>query len=685
MGTEALGFGMSLLAALAAAPTLAQEAPEADREREAAKSAAQPAGPITVYPAAYFADVRPANALDMINRLPGFTFKKGEEVRGFGGAGNVLIDGERPSSKSVALDQILQRIAVNTVERIEVVRSGAQGYDLRGEPMVANVVRTKGARVTRAAQVLVKPYAVGYVGVLPRVEAGWAQGPYALDGSLGGRKDLNTDSGEGSLVRRLGNGGLEAGRFTSEVEANFVIGTLAGQYSRNGEVARFNLGFTREDVDRVENADLRGAAGAFRERTHSMAREDGAEIGGDYRRPLTDRVSVQLIALHTYEQEKLKSRAFNRGPDTASQERSKLTESILRGVVTIEAPLGVTVEGGGEAARNTLESQSALTRGGSVVAIPQANVTVQEERAEVFANARGKTGWGLAVDARMAFETSTIGQEGAASQSRTLSFFKPSLNLAYDVDAATQARFRIARTVGQLSFDDFAAASELEAGTVNAGNPNIVPERAWEYEAALERRFWGAAAVVVTATHAEIEEVSDLIPVLGQFDAPGNIGAGKRDELKVSLSLPLQRLGLAGGLAVFNGTWRWSEVADPVTGELRRISGQRPFEGTLVVTKTLPSLRSTLGLDVGLGFQERYYRINEIRTVEEEPLIKLYWDWVPSPELAFRFQAENITGRERTRYRTLYAGPRSLGVLAFDEARNARLAPFLMVRARRTF
>src|ERR1700748_2981136 len=64
---------------------------------------ATPEQGISVYPAAFFADSRPATANDMISRLPGFTLDTGTSARGFAGtAGNVLIDGAGPSAKSDA-------------------------------------------------------------------------------------------------------------------------------------------------------------------------------------------------------------------------------------------------------------------------------------------------------------------------------------------------------------------------------------------------------------------------------------------------------------------------------------------------------------------------------------------------------------------------------------------------------
>src|ERR1043166_140167 len=116
----------------------------------AAAAQAQPApadapqSGVLVYPASYFADARPNTAYDMISRLPGFTFDDGNSARGFAGtAGNVLIDGQRPTSKSDDLQSILLRIPASDVERIELIRGGAPGIDMQGRTVLANVIRKK--------------------------------------------------------------------------------------------------------------------------------------------------------------------------------------------------------------------------------------------------------------------------------------------------------------------------------------------------------------------------------------------------------------------------------------------------------------------------------------------------------------------------------------------------------------
>jgi outer membrane receptor protein involved in Fe transport len=127
-------FALASVALAVAGPALAQEAP--------ARPAAASQGGVIAYTPADFAASRPNTALDMVNRLPGFTVDVGDLVRGFAGAaGNVLIDGQRPTSKSELLTDTLARIPIDQVERIDIIRGGAAGIDMQGRTVIANVIR----------------------------------------------------------------------------------------------------------------------------------------------------------------------------------------------------------------------------------------------------------------------------------------------------------------------------------------------------------------------------------------------------------------------------------------------------------------------------------------------------------------------------------------------------------------
>ena len=90
----------------------------------------------------YFNQYNPQTAWDIIDRLPGFTLDSGEDLRGFGAtAGNVLIDGERPSSKTGGIVDALNRMPANLIERVEVIRGVAGNSEAAGQAVVANLIQ----------------------------------------------------------------------------------------------------------------------------------------------------------------------------------------------------------------------------------------------------------------------------------------------------------------------------------------------------------------------------------------------------------------------------------------------------------------------------------------------------------------------------------------------------------------
>src|SRR5271170_7802135 len=116
-GMRVCGMALALLLGAAAPAALAANAPAPP-----AASGATDRGVIS-YPASFFASMGVDTAYDMVLRVPGYVFDDGSNLRGFAGAaGNVLIDGQRPASKTDDLAAILGRLPASAVERIDLIR-----------------------------------------------------------------------------------------------------------------------------------------------------------------------------------------------------------------------------------------------------------------------------------------------------------------------------------------------------------------------------------------------------------------------------------------------------------------------------------------------------------------------------------------------------------------------------------
>lgn len=651
--------------------------------------AAAPADGVISYPPAFFAAQAPANAQEMLSRVPGFLLELGSAARGFeGSAGNVLVDGRRPASKTDNLEQILTRIPAGRVERIDVIRGGAPGIDMQGKAVIANVV-LKPEQSLRG-QVEAEGFDPGdgrHVGALKFEASGGATYRWELSG-LYGRGFI------GLLGQGVGQSGTSAGpraqtRIDTEDDGPLrqltgaVETPLAGGKLRvNTFIYNDRVKFEEDDVDVIS-----GAASAYDELTADRIRE----VGANFTRALAERTKLELVGLwQANGLDLIGVSADDHRRDVFALDRTT-RETIARAVLKQDWSPALSGELGAEVADNRLRSRSSFEADGVDVPLPAANVRVRERRAEAFAKASWRVSPTWGVDGQVRYERSTISSAGDVLLEKTLSYLKPRLLVTWSPRASTQVRLRGERQVGQLDFDAFVAQGKLNSATgVTAGNPDLEPERAWLAEAAIEQRFWGRGALVVTATHAEVQGVVDRGPVFtptGVFDRPANIGDGTRDTLEVQLTAPLDRLGLPRGLLKGVVTRRWSRVEDPTTLTNRRISGQRPIEWELKLTQDLPARNLTWGVELYGGYQNTLYRFNQTDTYKLDPFLMTYVEWRPRPDLQVRVEWENITRRGYRQSTTTFEGlrdPDGRGPATLSD-RNFHFDQILYARIRKTF
>lgn len=664
--------------------TLAQAVAAAQPE---AIAAVQTQGVISYQPE-QLQEGQPNNALDMLNRVPGFNVDVGDNVRGFeGAAGNVLIDGARPASKSDNLEQILIRIPVSQVARIDIIRGGAPGIDMQGQSVLANVVRKDGGGFRGVLAVSGTQVYDGRTGAALRTEGSGKIGQTGWELGFVGGRGFDDGAGDGPRVRLDPNGTVLI-RSEVDSEGEGDNGTFTGALERPfaGGEARVNGRYYFDHFEYDEN-NRRSFPAPGLELSWDDYDETSYELGGRWARPLGARTRLELVALNSGEhQEIVSAYSFGATSEQFSLDRT-YGESIGRGVLRFTQSPQISWEVGGEGAFNWLESETAYVQNGAPVALPAANVRVEELRGEVFAKTTWKPSADWTFEGGLRGEGSAISSEGDVSLEKTLYFIKPRVTAAWAATPATQIRFRLEREVGQLDFDDFVADSSLNTGMVTAGNPDLEPEQAWVAEAAVERRFWEKGAVVLTLRHFAIEGVIDRAPIFDPsgsvFDAPANLGDGIKQELALDITLPLDRLGVPRGQLKTNGVWRRSEVDDPTTGESREISGLRHLEWEAHFTQDVPAWNATWGVDAYSAWRETYYRYDQIQTRKLKTFVVPFYDWKPRPDLSIRFEVRNATSRGFRNTRQVFTGPRDANPLQFIDDRDVQFGPMYYVRIRK--
>ncbi len=685
---------MSLLVLLTAAaiagpaPAGAAPAPAVGSAAQAVETASGAA--VIRYDPAYFTAMQPDTAFDMIQRLPGFSFDGGAQVRGFAGAaGNVLIDGTRPTSKEDDLESILKRIPASQVDHIDVIRGGAPGIDMQGRTVLANVTRKAGSGLSGVAAVATNVFADGRVAPGARLEMTRKWDDRTLELSFLPSWFVDDGAGDGNRVRTDPDGNVLV-RSHLNARAGGVQLSGTGAYETPAWGGKFKINtllFYNHYFDN-EIDDLSLPVGT--ETLNFRSNKAKGELGVHFEKALNAQTGIEALAIQKVQRQDHPSHFFTTaGEDDLFNEIDTSGETIARGVLRYRKNDKLSAEASLEGAFNIQKSDSSFALNGADVPLPGAHVTVSEKRGEAAAQATWRPSGKVTLEAGVRAEVSQIGSTGDVVLSKTLVFVKPRAVLTLSPDADDQFRFRVEREVGQLSFSDFAASSDLGAGSsvLRAGNPDLNPQNDWAFEVAYEKHVKGAV-IVVTYRRLQIQDVVDRLPIAGAsgvYDAPGNIGPAVENDLVANLTLPLDAVGLKHAQLKAQGTLRHSRVTDPTTGRKRTISGQHRFDYSVHFTQDIPRWKSSWGVDVYNRWTESNFRFNELDVYKLKTWVDVFYEYKPRPDLSFRVELDNLGGRGFQRLLYVYGGPRNTSPLLYVDDRKQDFKPYVYLRIRKTF
>lgn len=676
-----LALATSLASGLAGAfaPLSAQEAPQT-----------APASTSEIYTAQDFARFAPRNALDLIERIPGFAVADdddggGNGSRGFGQAGeNLLINGERISSKSTSTADQLSRISIDNVVRIEVVDGATLGIPgLSGR--VANIIVARGGA---AGQFEWRPqFSTGVA------TPGWFEGEVSLTGSTGA-VDYTLSVENGAFVRGSEGPAIftdaagvvdERNNFsTTEFNRPRINGTFAFDLAPE-VVANLNVTAGLEFF-RSQERERRIAGNllpSFFERFRTDSDEWFYEIGGDIAFPLAGG-QMKLIVLDSFVDGERDSTSLL---DTAALPTSgtrftrnlQSGERIGRGEFNW-AMWGADWQISGEAAFNRLDQVGRLFQFDPVVAdyvevdFPSGAGGVREDRYE------GLLSVGFPITANLTFqlvggaEYSQIAQTGSNALSRTFERPKGSLNLAWDPVEGLDINLEIAKRIGQLDFGDFLASVRLSEDQADAGNNNLRPQQNWDVRLEVAKNFGRWGSVTLSLFDERIEDLVLILPVEGGGEARGNIESARRTGMGLTGTLQMEPLGLRGGRLDVQLAWEDSQLIDPVTGIERRFDGNDPFEIELDFRHDVPETDYAWGLSLRDTERAPSFRVRQV-SLEHPPstFAAAYIEHKDVLGATARIQVSNIFNANSTLQRTVYDGPRDTGAVLFTEDRSREI------------
>lgn len=653
---------------------------------------------ITRYDRAFFDSIRPSTALDMIQWLPGFAFSKGDaDIRGFlAAAGNVLIDGARPADKQFTLDAVLARIPADEVDHIDVIRGSAPGYEMLGQTVVANVVRKKMQSDTAAVSLSNKLYTNGPNAPSLTIETTrHLAGGRSLQAAASVSKYVDLAQGDGPRLRKDADGNVlerafentSGGGTTAFGYGVFEMPMWDGKLRFNGTLAWTD--YFRDETDR-RSWPAPGLTLLHDKLGGLLGGQFSSEAGAHYDRDFGGGLTNESLAVMRWSHQTYASHFTGIGYTQAFAESDTKGEAILRSDFhyIIDNAWGAELSTEGD--YNGLKTTTSFAYDAYPIAIPNATATVNESRGEIAGQITWTPSSRIEIEAGLRTEVSAIASEADAIQRKTLVYTKPRLAVSVTSVAGGQLRFRLEREVGQLDFSNFVASSALSTGSVQPGNANIVPQQAWVYEAVYERQFWSAGNAQLAYRHSQIADAVDRVPIRSQsspgtvFDAPGNIGDGTQDVIDVNLTVPLERLGLDHGQFKGSGSFRWSAVTDPTTGQRRRITEEKPIEATIDVRQDLPAWKAAWGFTLTGNWTKSDYRFNEIDTYTSGGILDLFAEYQPRDDIRIRAEADNIASNNSGRQVQMFDGPRNVYSPSFADFRRLNFGPSFSLAIRKT-
>jgi hypothetical protein len=679
--------GASLAVLVAAGPALAQSTTPGDQPAPAPAQASR----TTVYDAAFFAQYAPRTALDIARRVPGFNLDLGNaDIRGFAAAaGNVVINGARPSSKAETLETTLSRIPASRVSRVEVGPGDLYGADYSSKSQVLNIIMSAAGgidgNITASGRRL-------YTGRLFGDVSGSAlirRGASSINLSAGTAHNLNNEEGTDTLIDVATGEVVERRRkFNSYEDFNpYLSGSWALERAQDKAI-RVNARWSPGQFDLVQRNRVTPTGEPRHDDSLIQDYDNGVfELGGDVTRPLAGG-AIKLVGLATRRKRNNFDAYIQRGgllEDGAVQvggfeqtQKAQRNETIGRVTWTRQNLAGFSFEAGGEAVLNTLDSQVDLfvvEADGSKTKIdlPVDSATVKEKRGEAFVNVGKTLSPALRVDAGLTFEYSHLTVGGDATANRKLKFWKPQATLDWKPGGGWHTQFSVKRTVAQLDFFDFVTVAELSTSRVNAGNANLQPQQAWEFRASADHPLLGDGLLKLDVGHDLISMLQDRILIFDElgngFDAPGNIGTGKRYFAQLTVDAPLNRLWK--GLRVkFGGTIQRTRVEDPISGQMRKFTGFYPdWQWNLDVRRDAGPL--SYGFSVSDNQRFTFFRTDEFDTnFNGGPYATAFVEYRPGPKTSITLDLDNAIETSGNRERLLFFPNRAAPVQVIDEFRE---------------
>jgi len=650
----------------------------------------------------FFTAYAPVNALDMVRRIPGFSIDQGEGRRGFGeNAGNVLIDGDRPSTKSDDILTILSRIPASQVAFISLSEQAGADSETQGQGQVVNVVRKRTAKVNgtyEATIVAGRRYgfqpSLNSSATMRRGDTSYEVNFSSYSERLRGFGPEDFKTGSAALIERRfynGKGGNDHAALGGAIKTRFG----GAKINLNGQL-RWSDSF---DIREAEYFNSTGAdIGDELLLSNGPIGDLSYELGGDVELSILPKTNTKIVMLYRSADE-----SYDSSIETAriaqpvslfeTRSRNRPIEAVIRMQNDVGGLGRHTVQFGAEVAYNRLDARFGVANSvaGAVTNFPASNVLVEETRFEPFVSDVWTLGPAWKIEAGAIAEFSKLTLSGDSTAERKFTFIKPRAIATWTISPQTTLELRAERQVAQLNFNEFATSVDVTVGNqVDAGNADLVPEKSTTLSALIRHKFLDRGSIQFSGDYQLVSDTQDLVPITvrdargnitAQFDGTGNIGKGTKWNGELEITLPLDWLtkpiGFAGVEVRYVGHYHGSRVTDPVTGLNRRVSHRPLWHQQWDVRHDMADLGLVFGASFGVQDANFDYFFNEKRRQQEGTRTTIFVEYSKFKLGTVRFEVTDMAGFRRDRF--IYAGTRASGTLGQIVNRERKLDPLLQL------
>jgi hypothetical protein len=646
--------GFLLLAAAAPCPLAAATVVPDEALNEAAVGAAAGAGPeaeaaaltdgVRVFEPEYYEEFDPISARELVFRTPGFDMDQDDGGRGLAGVrSNILINGMRPPPKGQSVEQQLREIPVDAVERIELIDAGArQDIDMQGYPQVINVVT-----------VADKP--AYYEAVTQLHHAGTG----------------DFDQENASNVEFDGTGTFSAGVHELTLRGNyrnqdnqnpgdFVAIDPANPEQRISSVnkwGRDNYGLlVAADLVLPAASTIQVTAGmnSFEQQSsplmiddaggfepvnqRSQNANDNHDFSGEYYRPFGMSSNLMFALVDSGFEQQNASSLTEAGTVRASRRTGEGGESAMRARVTQTLNERLTLRSEATMAFNFFEGGFRLFENGVEIPVAGSQNRVEEDRN----SAEGSVDWNFSerwtLQGSVGLESYDITSANASSGKQTDPM--GSFAVSFRPQPRTTWKLESVRDIGQLSFDEFLASSNLSSEIITAGATALEPERFRVHTASFDRRFGDVGVIQLSLSRQRTDNPVRQVALSDELIVAQNSAPETVDSFNARVEYPFERFGREDLVLAINGYLSDSEAIDPITLEQREVSGQTKRQLWLEFRRDPGTSRLAWGASIGRYVDNPNYAVRSINTWRRGEEWEAYVEWEVIDGLKLRANVE---------------------------------------------